>query len=71
MSSRGKKRTTMAKLDREARQRDRRDHKPARKEARREAAAAPPSPDGAAGENIDIDVDDLPSPSESIAKETS
>jgi hypothetical protein len=40
MSSRGKKKTTMAKLNREARLRDRRNEKAARKEARREAAAA-------------------------------
>ncbi len=42
MSSRGKKKTTMAKLSREARLRERRDEKKARKVARREAAAAPP-----------------------------
>lgn len=41
MSSRGKKKTTMAKLSREARLRERRDEKKARKVARREAAAAP------------------------------
>jgi hypothetical protein len=39
MSSRGKKKTTMAKLNREARQRQRRDDKQARKQARRDAAA--------------------------------
>lgn len=39
MSSRGKKKTTMAKLDREARQRQRRNDKQARKQARRDAAA--------------------------------
>ena len=39
MSSRGKKKTTMAKLTREARLRDRRVEKQARKEARRDAAA--------------------------------
>lgn len=42
MSSRGKKKTTMAKLNREARLRDRRNEKQARKEARRDAAAASP-----------------------------
>jgi len=34
----------MAKLDREARRRERRDHKNARKEARRDAAATPDVP---------------------------
>lgn len=37
MSGRGKKKTTMAKLTREARLRDRRDEKKAKKRARREA----------------------------------
>ena len=49
MSSRGKKKTTMAKLNREARLRDRRIEKQARKEARRYAAVTPPQlddPDG-------------------------
>ena len=41
MSSRGKKKTTMAKLTREARLRERRDEKAARKEARRDAATDP------------------------------
>jgi len=45
MSSRGKKKTTMAKLNREARLRDRRSEKQARKEARRDAASAPPRDD--------------------------
>lgn len=40
MSSRGKKKTTMAKLSRESRLRERRQEKEARKQARREAAAA-------------------------------
>jgi hypothetical protein len=39
MSSQGKKKTTMAKLNREARLRERRSDKQARKEARRDAAA--------------------------------
>ncbi|HEX8977798.1 MAG TPA: hypothetical protein VF781_14915 [Solirubrobacteraceae bacterium] len=39
MSSRGKKKTTMAKLSRESRLRERRQDKEARKEARRHAAA--------------------------------
>jgi hypothetical protein len=41
MSSRGKKKTTFAKLNREARLRERREEKQARKEARRDAAASP------------------------------
>jgi hypothetical protein len=41
MSSRGKKKTTMAKLNREARLRERRSEKQARKDARRDAAANP------------------------------
>ena len=38
MSSRGKKKTTFAKLNREAKLRERRSDKQARKEARRESA---------------------------------
>lgn len=45
MSSRGKKKTTMAKLTREARLRDRRVEKQQRKEARRDAAATEPQRD--------------------------
>jgi hypothetical protein len=45
MPSRGKKKTTMAKLNREARLRERRSAKQARKEARRSAAAAEPDQD--------------------------
>lgn len=45
MSSRGKKKTTMAKLSREARLRERRAEKQARKVARRDAAAAQPDRD--------------------------
>jgi len=45
MASRGKKKTTMAKLTREARLRDRREEKQARKDARKRAAVDPtPSP---------------------------
>jgi hypothetical protein len=44
MSSRGKKKTTMAKLSRESRLRERRVEKEARKQARREAAASPQGP---------------------------
>jgi len=47
MSSRGKKKTTMAKLNREARLRERRSEKAASKDARREAVAHPPDHDEA------------------------
>ena len=42
MASSGKKKTTMAKLDRERRMRERRMDKQARKDARKHAAAFPP-----------------------------
>jgi transposase len=45
MTSRGKKKTTMAKLNREARLRERRVEKQARKDRRHDAAAAEPDPD--------------------------
>jgi hypothetical protein len=44
MPSTGKKKTTMAKLARESRLRERRLEKQARKDARKQAAAYPPSP---------------------------
>ncbi len=44
MGSTGKKKTTMAKLARESRLRERRLEKEARKEARKHAAAHPPVP---------------------------
>ena len=56
MSSRGKKKTTMAKLNREARLRDRRAEKQTRKEARRQAAAAPPGPDVPQVHDDDVDL---------------
>jgi hypothetical protein len=43
MASAGKKKTTMAKLTRESRLRERRLEKEARKRARKDAAAHPPS----------------------------
>jgi hypothetical protein len=43
MASTGKKKTTMAKLARESRLRERRQDKAARKEARKYAAAHPPT----------------------------
>jgi hypothetical protein len=50
MSSRGKKKTTMAKLSREARLRERRIEKQARREARRDAAVIEPQRAGPPGE---------------------
>jgi tRNA/tmRNA/rRNA uracil-C5-methylase (TrmA/RlmC/RlmD family) len=50
MASRGKKKTTMAKLSREARLRERRIDKQARKEARRDAALIEPPRAGAPSE---------------------
>jgi hypothetical protein len=47
MASKGKKKTTMAKLQRESRLRERRQDKEARKIARREAARNPAPPDEA------------------------
>jgi hypothetical protein len=46
MASTGKKKTTMAKLARESRLRERRLDKQARKDARKQAAAHPPSQPG-------------------------
>jgi hypothetical protein len=47
MASRGKKKTTMAKLNRESRLRERRRDKQARQDARKQAASAPqPVPPG-------------------------
>jgi hypothetical protein len=58
MSSRGKKKTTMAKLNRDARLRERRTDKQARKQARRDAAANPPDLDPAtASPDLESDVD--------------
>lgn len=45
MASSGKKRTTMAKLNRETKLRERRMEKQARKNARKQAASAPPAPE--------------------------
>jgi hypothetical protein len=54
MASSSKKRTTMAKLNREASLRDKRIRKAARKEARRlEAAAPPPAPEQEPGDADD------------------
>jgi hypothetical protein len=51
MASRGKKKTTFAKLARESKLREKRMDKQARKEARRAAAENPPS------EYVDVDGD--------------
>jgi len=45
VASRGKKKTTMAKLTREAKLRERRVDKQARKDARKRAASEPPAQD--------------------------
>ncbi len=50
MASSGKKKTTMAKLSRESRLRERRVEKKARKEARKLAASQPDRPDNELGE---------------------
>jgi hypothetical protein len=50
MGSSGKKRTTMAKLNRENKLRERRAEKEARKDARKRAAADPGPRDDAQGE---------------------
>ncbi len=52
MASNGKKKTTMAKLNRETRLREKRQDKQARKEARRRAAAL--------GPDVDAALDDAP-----------
>ena len=58
MSSRGKKKTTMGKINREARLREKRDEKRVRKEARREAAALPqhdePLDESGAGDSLSV-----------------
>ena len=51
MASSGKKKTTMAKLDRERRMRERRMDKQARKDARKFAAANPGETDDATVDN--------------------
>jgi len=66
MASSGKKKTTMAKLTRESKLRERRLDKQARKDARKRAAAdgsdglAPLSPDAATGEPLDPADTDAP-----------
>jgi hypothetical protein len=59
MASRSKKKTTMAKLSRESRLRERRQDKAAKKEARKQAALHPPEPLGEAlPDNPDASVDE-------------
>jgi len=60
MSPRGKKKTTFAKLNREMRLRDRRQEKQAKKEARREAAAAPVQDAGSVETEDDLPEDAQP-----------
>ena len=62
MASSGKKKTTMAKLSRESRLRERRLEKQARKEARKQAAMSPPGEPGGRGTETSLDGAD---PSES------
>jgi hypothetical protein len=58
MSSRGKKKTTMAKLTRESRLRERRQDKVARKEARKNAPPVDPDAiDSAFGDDFAVDGD--------------
>ncbi|MFL5859228.1 MAG: hypothetical protein ACJ780_00375 [Solirubrobacteraceae bacterium] len=71
MSSRGKKKTTMAKLSRESRLRQRRIDKEARKEARRHAATLDPadhlgSADAYQPEDY-LDPADVPQPEDHVA----
>jgi hypothetical protein len=63
MASSGKKKTTMAKLSRESRLRERRLEKAARKEARKQAAMSNPGESGATGTESSLDTAD-PSTSE-------
>jgi hypothetical protein len=49
MASTSKQKTTMAKLNRERALRERRERKQAKKDARKRAAEAPPSPEGDLG----------------------
>ncbi|MEA2443498.1 MAG: hypothetical protein QOJ12_790 [Thermoleophilales bacterium] len=58
MASSGKRKTTMAKLNREAKLRDRRVEKAARKDARKRAAAMPGEPGDAGDEFTDDYADD-------------
>ncbi len=58
MASTGKKKTTMAKLQRESRLRERRQEKAARKRARKDAAAQPGSEFDALAPDDDRDADD-------------
>lgn len=57
MASRGKKKTTFAKLAREAKLRERRVEKAARKDARKRAAEFPPAP---YGDTPTAHLDDVP-----------
>lgn len=68
MASSGKKKTTMAKLNREAKMRERRLDKQARKDARKLAAIENPggqiaTPEELAGAEVEDDARDVASPS--------
>jgi hypothetical protein len=60
MASSGKRKTTMAKLNREAKLRDRRVEKAARKDARKRAAADPGWPDEPVTSDDPADADGSP-----------
>jgi hypothetical protein len=60
MASSGKRKTTMAKLNREAKLRDRRVEKAARKDARKRAAAMPGEPDEELSDDYAVDAEESP-----------
>jgi hypothetical protein len=69
MASRGKKKTTMAKLTRESRLRERRFEKQARKDARKLAASDPDArPDDAVTEFDDVPTAEQPAESKQPAE---
>jgi hypothetical protein len=72
MSSRGKKKTTMAKLSRESRLRERRVEKNARKNARKEAAAngttEPTDMEASDLENSDLETSDVEANTDEFAQ---
>ena len=69
MASRSKKKTTMAKLNRESRLRERRLEKKARKDDRKQAAANPPEPVDVEAQE-DADSPHADSPHDAIVADT-
>jgi hypothetical protein len=59
MASSGKRKTTMAKLNRESKLRERRAEKAARKDARKRAAALPDEPSDAMTSDDPVETDDV------------